>query len=136
MIYKDYDSLKEWISRKNQQKRIDQLSKKYKDKKVVIYGAGILSSVVLDNYDLSGLNIVGIADQRFYGSDEEFKGYKGVAPYDMQELSPDIILIATYNTGDVRDFIKEEILPDMGKIPVEPMVNKSIKEKIAEFLDD
>ncbi|OGI21008.1 MAG: hypothetical protein A2287_06205 [Candidatus Melainabacteria bacterium RIFOXYA12_FULL_32_12] len=136
MIYKDYDALKEWISGKNQQKRIDQLAKKYKGKKAVIYGAGILSSVIFDNYNLSDLNIVGVADQKFFGSDEEFKGCKAVAPYDMAEINPEVIIIATYNTGNVKDFIKEEILPDVGKIPIEPFVTKSLREKISEFLED
>lgn len=137
MIYRDYDSLKEWLREKNFQKRVNQLSKKYKNKKVLVYGAGLLSSAIFDNYDLSGLNIIGISDQKYFGTDESYREYKAVAPYDIPELQPEVILIATYNTGNVKDFIKEEIMPDLEKkIPVESFVKKSLKEKITEFLED
>ena len=135
-MYRDHDVLKSWVEKKNLQRRIDQLAKKYKDKKVLIYGAGILSSIIFDNYNLSGLNIVAVTDQKFFGSDESFKEHKGISPYDISELKSEVILIATYNTGNIKDFLKEEILPEMGKVPVEPLVNKNLKEKIAEFLED
>ncbi|MCK7527866.1 MAG: hypothetical protein MZV64_64785 [Ignavibacteriales bacterium] len=66
MSYKDYDTLKNWLSKKNFQKRIDNLSKKYKDKNIVIYGAGILASVALENYNFSNLSILGFADQKVF----------------------------------------------------------------------
>ncbi len=45
------------------QKKIDKYTKKYKGKKVVIYGAGKLSDYIFQNYDLSKLNIVAVADK-------------------------------------------------------------------------
>jgi hypothetical protein len=135
-MYRDYDTLKAWVSSKNLQKRIDQLAKKYKNKKVLVYGAGILASVIFENYNLSALEIVGFADQKFFTTDETFHNIKAVSPYDIGELKPEIILLATYNTGNIKNFIKEEVLASLGKVPVEPIVKKNLREKITEFLED
>jgi len=135
-MYRDYDTLKAWTASKSLQKRINELAKKYKNKKVLIYGAGILASVIFENYNLSELGIVGVADQKFFSTDETFNSIKALSPYDITELKPEVILMATYNSGNVRNFIKEEVFPSMGKIPVEPIVNKNFREKIAEFLED
>lgn len=47
MIVKNYLEIKELLKKKNVQKRIDYFSKKYKDKKIIIYGAGMLASILL-----------------------------------------------------------------------------------------
>ena len=49
----------------NAQKQINKLARKYKNKKIVIYGAGEYFRILKENYDLSKLNIVGIADKKF-----------------------------------------------------------------------
>ena len=47
------------------QKQIDKLSKKLKNKKLVIYGAGDFAKVLFENYDLSKLNILAVSDKKF-----------------------------------------------------------------------
>jgi len=62
---KDSDELKQLLKKSNMQKRIDKFAEKYKDKKVIIYGGGLLFSIINQNYDLSKLNITAVADKRF-----------------------------------------------------------------------
>ena len=55
----------EFFNDNNAQKQIDKLAKKFKNKKVVIYGAGIYFQIIKNNFDISKLNIIGIADKKF-----------------------------------------------------------------------
>ncbi|MFH0703363.1 MAG: hypothetical protein V2B14_07520 [bacterium] len=134
MTIKNYNELSKWIEKKKFQKRIHELSKKYEGKKVILYGAGLLASVMLDQYDLSTLNIIGVADIRFFDGEIDFKGYKAISPFNISDYTPDVILIANYNSYDVKDFLKENVLQELGKISIESIVKKNFKEKIEEFL--
>jgi hypothetical protein len=50
---------------------------------MIVYGDGVLSSAIFDNYDLSGLNIIGVADNKLLNLIMEFKGYKAIYPADI-----------------------------------------------------
>ena len=52
------NELLDYLQRVKFDKQIKKLTKKLKDKTVVIYGTGLLFQEVLKNYDLSGLNII------------------------------------------------------------------------------
>ena len=56
---------KEILEEQNAQKQINKLSRKLKNKKVVIYGAGNFSKVLFENYDLSKFNILAVSDKKF-----------------------------------------------------------------------
>ncbi len=131
---KTYEELKEWLEGKKFQKRIDSLAKKYKGKKVLLYGAGILASVIADNYNLSGLEIIGVADKRFIGGEGAFHNFKEVDVSSIADCQFDVILLATYNSYDVKAFLKEHVLPELKQVKIEPFVNKNCKEKFSEFL--
>ncbi len=76
-----------------EQKYIDKLSKKLKNKKVLLYGAGICAEILFKNYDLSKLNITGISDKKFERENEkEYKGIKTVKPNELKDLEYDVIL--------------------------------------------
>lgn len=136
MQKKTQEELRVWLKKKNFQKRINALAKKYKDKKVLIYGAGILSSIIFEEYDLSNLNVIGISDKRFYSNEEDFKGFKTVPPFEINDYEADVVLIATYNTYDVKEFLEDSIDLDSSKCTLEPIVKKNIIEKIQELIDD
>ena len=76
---------------------LKKLTKKLKGKTVLIYGAGILFQTAYKNFDLSGLNIIGISDRKFdwIHENETFLGYKTYSPFEISKLKPDCILIAT-----------------------------------------
>ena len=54
------------------QKQINKLAKKYKNKKIVIYGAGIMAETLFNNYDTSKLNIVAVCDQKYKDINTKF----------------------------------------------------------------
>ena len=68
------------------QKKIDSFAKKYKNKKIVIYGAGKLSDFIFKNYNLSKLNIIAVADKKFSEKEETFNNIKGIAPVGINNI--------------------------------------------------
>ena len=49
----------------NAEKQIEKISKKYKNKKIILYGMGEYFDEIQENFDLSKLNIVGVCDLKF-----------------------------------------------------------------------
>jgi len=133
-------------NKKNFQKQIDKLSQKYKNKKILIYGAGLLFSVIYDNYDLSKLNIVGILDKKFdvetgniSVKGKEFKAvcFENIKNINRVEIDFDIMLISTFKTLDIKISLAETLFKDyknIKNIKIKPLVNKDIKEWIEEIL--
>ena len=104
-------NFKEYLEKKKAQKLIDKIAKMYKDKKIVLYGAGYFASELLRNYDFSNLNIIGVADLKFQDDVEgDFYGYPKMGAYDLLEIDLDLLLIITYDDEPIKDFLKKEIL--------------------------
>lgn len=110
MTEKDYNYYKNLLEKENFQEKIDNLANKYSScNNIVIYGAGLLSTVIFDNYDLSKLNITCITDLKFFVYDDikEFKGYKAISPFDINFNDYDLILVTVVDFIKTKDFIKK-----------------------------
>ncbi len=134
MLLDSPENIKNWLKNKSLEKRIKKLSEKYSNKQIVIYGAGLIFSVIRDNYDLSSLNIVGIADIKFTELDKEIYGYPAIPATDILEFKPDVILVSTFNFYDIRNFLKTNLLNGAEKVAIEPIVKKNLREKLSEFI--
>lgn len=108
-------------------KSLKKLKKKLKDKSVVIYGAGVFFQAIQRYYDLSGMNIIGISDKRFEGhsADETFLGYKAYAPYELKELNPDYVIVATKNFINIIEDLYYDTLKGT-KIKIKPIYDKGL----------
>ena len=108
-------------------KSLKKLKKKLKDKSVVIYGAGVFFQAIQRYYDLSGINIIGISDQRFeeHSADEMFLGYKAYAPYELKELNPDYVIVATKNFINIIEDLYYDTLKGT-KIKIKPIYDKGL----------
>ena len=71
------------------------ISKKFKDKKIIIYGAGSLFQLIQKKYNLSQLNIIGISDAKYRIDQEgEFDlGYKIIPREKLVNYDADIVLL-------------------------------------------
>ncbi|NLF83438.1 MAG: hypothetical protein GX568_05595 [Candidatus Gastranaerophilales bacterium] len=105
--------LQEKLKEQNFDKRIDELAEKYRDKKILLYGAGSAFIAICQLYNLSRLNIIGIADIRF-ANQGECCGYKAFCPFDIHELSPDIVLVTIPDYAQATDFFENDIFPKYG----------------------
>lgn len=120
-----------YLKKYNAQEKINKLAKKYKNKRVVLYGAGQFAKTAFENYDLSKLNIVAIADKKF---EQEGKHYffniNCVKPYDLKKLDYDVILIANFDYKMFADILDESILYGSKNAAVEirPLINLEFKD--------
>ena len=76
-------------------KKINRLKKKLKNKRVLIYGTGKFFTETYNNYNLSDLNIIGVADKKYElnSSIKEDFSYKVVRISEIYKQNADCILI-------------------------------------------
>lgn len=95
----------------NAQKQLDSIKENYKDKKVVIYGAGIMSEALFENFDLKGLDII-VCDKRFQNENETFFGYPAINPEKLKEIDVDVIFILLLREIEIRNYLEYSFLFD------------------------
>jgi MoaA/NifB/PqqE/SkfB family radical SAM enzyme len=126
-------NLKNLLQRRRVRRRIKNLARKYKDKKILVYGAGKFFDEMQNSCDLSKLNITGISDMNFIKSTETYHGYKAILPADINNYNPDAILISTLLSYNVEKYIRS-ILPEDSHIKIEPILKRRLSEKIEIFI--
>ncbi len=95
----------------NSQKQINKLAGKYKNKKIILYGAGIMSKILFENFDLSKLNIVKICDAKYpKNSDETFFSYPVISPEELKNEDYDIIFVNLKDYERIINNIKYRII--------------------------
>lgn len=131
-------NFKEYLEKKKAQKSIDKVASKYKDKKIVLYGAGFFASDLLRNYDFSKLNIVGVADIKFQDNTEgDFYGYPKLGSYDLLETDFDLLLITVYDDEIVRDFIENDLFEgEERKFKVATLIKLSLIDYIKQVFSN
>ncbi|MDD3150422.1 MAG: glycosyltransferase family 61 protein [Candidatus Gastranaerophilales bacterium] len=142
-VIKSYGELKSFLEKINFQKKLDAISKKYK--RILFYGTGVSSNVIVENFNLSNANIIAFSDLKYpiTAKEECFNGYKTASPADIIKLKPDFIIITLYMSGQqqkVMEFFKKEVFPKIGKIPVlivfkEPFLKEFLRESFIKFLE-
>lgn len=106
---RDENSWLEYLNSINEQKYINKLSKNFKNKKILLYGAGLTAKVLLKNFDLSSMNIIGIADKKFESFREEsFMGYKTYTPNEINNIDVDIILFTLKDFKRISNILKKD----------------------------
>ncbi len=112
------------------QKQIDRLARKFKDKKILLYGAGEYFKILYDNYDLSKLNIIGISDLKYTEDDENnnFAGYKIICKENIIKYKPDCVLIAVQNYDSLIQTMNEQYKKE--KIKIVPLAKKPTMDLI------
>ena len=128
----------EYLNELNAQEQIDKLVTRYKDKKVVLYGAGEFFQTLQKHFDLSGLNIVGICDKKFeLSKDTNPSGYKALTPEELKEFDFDVILVSLYRNFVVYDYLEYQLLtntPNEDK-PVLPLIVPTLLMRKKEYIE-
>ena len=114
--------------------KLKSLSRKYKGKKILIYGNGILFNVICENYNLRDyLDIIAVSDLRYEKCEtKECLGFKAVKPSEIKNTDVDIILLTTVNTSDVKNFLIENNFVNK-ETSVEPVIQDFFQEKLKNF---
>lgn len=103
------NSKEEWINYfelVDQEKKLGQLLKKYKNKRVIIYGLGLIANILLEKYNLSHFNIVAVADRKFKQGDKFLK-YDGISMQDIPQYCPDVIFICNYQDAHIKKALRK-----------------------------
>ncbi len=132
-----YEAFLKFLKKQKFQKRIDNLSKKYKDKKIILYGAGLFAEVICDNFDLSGLNIIGISDLKYEKIDttkDKYKTFDMIKPSEITIRKPDLVLILLQEYFRAENFFEKELIPNNGKFKYLSLFKIPIFEYISMLL--
>ena len=122
-----------YLKKKRFDKQLKHLKQKYKDKKVVIYGTGILFNTIREEYDLSGLNIVAVSDRKFETDNPgTYAGYPVCTPSEIKDIKPDCVLVSTMNVVTVLEDLRYNLL-EGENIRVTSIVKKSLMEILKEI---
>lgn len=136
IMYLTNSNIEEYLTKTNFQKRIDKLAKKYKNKKIMIYGASGAFDIITRKFDLSAINIIGIADKKFNDNGEQ-AGYNAYTPYTFLNASPDVVLIAMIESEIAECFFEDTLIPEFGYFKYEPLIlKKSSKKNIKIFFNN
>lgn len=110
------------INKNKYKKQIENLAKKCKNKKILIYGTGDLFDLIVNNYDLSEFDIIGITDKKYTLKDDGLYdyGYK-IIPYEkINEHNYDVILVSLLKYRSIiknlKRYNKKNIIMPMLKI--------------------
>lgn len=113
------------------EKQFIKLKKKYKNKKIILYGASLYFQAIQKHYDLSELNIIAIADKKFSNPNVDTDvGFKKISPLKIANLKPDIVLLTVYDDFDIEKYIQEELFKQTKKFKYKNFFEKSLKDKI------
>lgn len=119
------DSLEQYLEKHKYQKQLETLAKKFRNKKVVIYGYGALFKFIEAKYDLTQFNIIGIVDKKFskFDNNDFPTNYTYIKSDDLYAYDFDVVLIATENYLPI---IKE--LKKITNKKIYPLIKKSLSE--------
>lgn len=107
------------------QKHLDKLQNKLQNKKIAVYGAGIMTDEILNSYDLKNFNIIGFADKKFNG-EEKYFDYNTFSPKQLAEQNIDIILISTQYPYKIYKYLKKEIYKNKKSPKIYFLLNKPL----------
>lgn len=130
-------NFKDYLKKKKAQNVIDKFAKTYENNKIVLFGADLFTGDLFRNYDLSALNIIGIADESFKNNQNgDYYGYKKISPYDLPETEFDILLITAYDDLDIKDFVKNNVFKDKEiKFKIKTLVKMNFFEYVKAVLN-
>lgn len=118
----------------NFEQKLADLSHKYKDKRVILYGAGIFFDALVSAFKLDDyLNIIGVSDMKFNNSEEdEYKGFRTYLPQNIRHSGVDVVLNTTRDFSAVKKFLKSNNLVRKN-VEINNFIQKSAIEKRLEL---
>lgn len=127
------DDLKKYLKDRHFNKTLNRYKKKFGGKKIVVYGTGLLFETITQNYDLSGLDIIAVSDRKYsVTKPDTYLGFNTVAPDNIKDLKPDIVLVSVLRSVVVIENLRYDILDGTG-IKVYPMVDRHLTEILKEI---
>ena len=95
------EDLKSYLIKHKFNRQLQKISKELGGKTLVVYGFGRLFRTIVENYDLNGLNLIGVSDKKFLIEDygKVINGFKVIPFPFLKDIKFDYLLLA------VKDYI-------------------------------
>ena len=119
----------EYLKKIKFEKRLKQLEKKLKNKKIVIYGAGAFFQDLCKCYDLKNLNIVAISDRSF-NKKGTFLNFTSCPVSEIMSFSPDYILVGTINFVNIIEGLEQQFDKN---VKIKPLIKKPLVDLLKEI---
>jgi hypothetical protein len=119
------------LKKENFNNRLGKLIKKFGNKKVLIYGAGDLSKIIFEDYDVKPLNIIGVMDKNFSDSSEKFYGYNTYTVNSINNIDFDVILVFVMGYRSVINDVLSRV-NNHKSLQIEPAIATSLEKQIKE----
>ncbi len=96
------------VKKSSFKKRLLMLKKKYKNKKVVLYGAGVFFDAIADVYNLNDyFDIVAVGDLRYEKQPiATYKGFTTCLPEEIKTLKPDVVIVSNVSPTQIFEFFE------------------------------
>ena len=132
----EYFSYVEKLKQLNFKNNLEFLQKKYKNKKILLYAAGLFFDAIADNYNLTEyLNIVGICDIKFKGNKPDlYKNIKTFEPDEIKELDIDVVLACNLSPKTIENTIRKNHYISEN-INVEHIIQENHQTKLANEIE-
>ena len=125
---------KEYFEEFDAQAKIDKLAKRYKNRKIALYGAGQFATILFENYDLSKLNIVAVADIKFENPETErnFFGLNCITPDEIRDFDCNLILISNFDYNFFLRYLDDELLyrSNNAGVDIRPLILRGFRDLI------
>lgn len=119
------------------EKRLAELSKQLKGKRVIIYGIGLLFDTMLRNYDFSNFDIIGVSDRKIAWAQEGtiIKGFNAIPLDSIEKYNPDCLLIAALNYKPILEDFKKNLFKTANFKTI-PLAKNTTGMELKEMLKD
>lgn len=116
------------------EENLKKLIKKIKNKKVIIYGTGLLFDTIINNFSLKELNIIGISDLKYSCTNISLdKGFKTFQLEEILKVKPDYILVGTEVYDSIINNFKNNLFRN-SNIKILPLARKNLKTRYLDFI--
>lgn len=137
IINEEYLSYVDYLKSINFANILENLKKKYANKKVVLFGTGVLLDAILDNYNVSEyLNIIGVSDKRVEDKEENatYKDFNLYKPFSLRALSVNVVLDTSVLFEKSAKFLRQNFYVKKS-VEISPMIQIPFVDKLKGFAE-
>lgn len=136
-INEEYLSYVDYLKSINFANILENLKKKYANKKIVLFGTGVLLDAILDNYNVTDyLNIIGVSDKRLESQQEEISTYKNInlyKPFALRALNISVVLDTSVLFENTAKYLRNNFYVKKS-VEIAPMIQIPFVDKFKNFV--
>lgn len=129
-----YKKFLEVLNENGFQEKLNGLKKRYKNKKIIIYGTGLICDIIFENFNFQNMNIIAVSDKKYKDETETYKNIPAIPPEKIAEKKPDIVLTTLQDFFIAADYFEDELFKTTKKFKYRSIFIYSIGEFLSAIL--